>query len=129
MSDLSTASSEESCPLVVRPWGHFEVLHAQRPSEPFMVKKIVVSPSSRLSLQSHAHRSEHWIILRGHGQAVIGGDLLHAGPGTHLFIPRNTKHRLINTDTTDVLEIVEVQCGDILSEEDIVRFQDDYERK
>ena len=122
---MSESVSETS--IVVRPWGTYEVLH-QRSGEHFLVKKIIVEPESRLSLQTHTHRSEHWVVISGRGEAVVGDDTLVLGPGTHVFIPKNTKHRLINPNASTILEIVEVQCGEILSEEDIVRHEDDYQR-
>ena len=121
-------SDQEDSRIVARPWGIYEVLHEQRLGELFLVKKIVVSPESRLSLQTHQYRSEHWIVTSGHGQAVVGDDTLTVGPGSHIFIPRGTKHRLINTQQNDCLEIVEVQVGEILKESDIVRLEDDYKR-
>lgn len=110
-----------------RPWGRYEVIQ-QDSSENFLLKKIVVNPSSRLSLQSHEHRSEHWIVTQGKGLVVVGEDEVVCALNTHVFIPRGAKHRMQNTSKTEDLVFVEVQVGNILLEEDIVRYEDDYSR-
>lgn len=112
---------------VVRPWGSYEVLAEEHESR-FLVKKITVAPQQRLSLQSHAHRAEHWVVLEGKGTALIGENTIAIGENSHIFIPIGVKHRLTNTDTNTTLSIVEVQVGDQLKEEDIVRYEDDYLR-
>lgn len=111
----------------VRPWGSYEVLAEEKESK-FLVKKITVSPQHRLSLQSHAHRAEHWVVLDGVGTAVIGENTIAIAENSHVFIPIGVKHRLTNTDTDRALVMVEVQVGDQLQEEDIVRYEDDYLR-
>ena len=112
---------------VTRPWGAYQVLKHD-PAERFLLKKIIVRPNSRLSLQSHAHRSEHWIVVRGRGKVVVGEDELTCAVNTHIFIPCGCKHRIHNTSDEADLVFVEVQVGDILSEDDIVRYADDYSR-
>ena len=109
-----------------RPWGSYATL-AQEEGR-FLFKKIVVHGGKRLSLQSHAHRSEHWIVLSGRGEVTVKGDTLVVGPGSHVFVPRGAKHRMTNADTTTPLEFVEVQTGAVLSEDDIVRYEDDFGR-
>lgn len=110
-----------------RPWGTYEVIRKQN-KETFAVKKIVVYPKSRLSLQSHAHRSEHWIVVSGSGVVTVGEDQIVCGTNTHVFIPRCVKHRVENTSSDDDLVFIEVQMGTVLEEHDIKRYEDDYGR-
>lgn len=107
-----------------RPWGRWKVVEAN-PS--FTLKTIEVDPGERLSLQYHNHRSEHWVVVAGQGLVTIGGDTIRVERGSHIYIPRETKHRVAN-DGEPVLIFVEVQFGDQLQEADIVRVEDDYER-
>ena len=79
-----------------RPWGTYEVIR-QNNLENFLLKKIVVNPNSRLSLQSHEHRSEHWVVVQGQGVVVVGEDSVVCALNTHVFIPRGAKHRMQNT--------------------------------
>lgn len=106
----------------MRPWGFFTVL---RDLKAYKLKSLIVNPGHQLSLQIHHHRDEHWIVVNGEPTVTIDNRIFHAKPGDYLFIPRNTKHRLGNATSTP-LEIIEVQQGDCLQEEDIVRFEDDY---
>ncbi len=109
---------------VERPWGTYTVLHE---GPRFKMKEIVVKPEQTLSLQMHHHRSEHWIILSGTAKVTCGEDieLLYANQST--YIPVGSKHRLENPGKVD-LKLVEVQCGDYVGEDDIVRFDDVYGR-
>lgn len=109
-----------------RPWGSYEVLHG--PRDNFLLKRIVVHPCSRLSLQSHELRSEHWVVVSGTGEVTVGEDVLVCGVNTHVFVPRGTKHRIHNTSVDTPLVFVEVQIGAVLKESDIVRYEDDYDR-
>ena len=111
----------------IRPWGFYEILHNQLSSN-FLVKRISVKPQSRLSLQSHQHRSEHWIVVQGKGVVIVGDDELICSVNTHVFIPRGAKHRMHNTSDREDLIFVEVQVGNVLSEDDILRYEDDYDR-
>lgn len=114
----------------VRPWGVYYVLE-DNPT--FKVKKIVVNPEHRLSLQSHKHRSEHWVVVSGtatvevrHGEDE--SDWVHdLSPNESTFIPMNAKHRLANYGKIPLV-IVEVQVGEYTGEDDIERFEDDYSR-
>ena len=115
-------------PVTERPWGTYEVLFQDTATDHFLLKKIVVRPSSRLSLQSHEHRSEHWVVVEGTGNVVVGEDTLVCAPNTHVFIPRGAKHRICNTSPTANLVFVEVQVGTTLREDDITRYEDDYKR-
>lgn len=108
-----------------RPWGFYKttVLNDEMRS-----KVISVKPDSQLSLQMHKKREEHWIIVKGSGQARIGDSIIEVQPGTYLFIPKGTKHRLTNTSKDEALILTEVQMGTYFGEDDIIRFEDDYGR-
>ncbi|MDE0028525.1 MAG: mannose-1-phosphate guanylyltransferase/mannose-6-phosphate isomerase [Deltaproteobacteria bacterium] len=109
---------------VHRPWGAF---HDVLVGSGFKVKHIVVRPSHALSLQSHEYRSEHWTVVRGTARVTRGEETFVLSENQSTYIPRRTKHRLANPDTVP-LEVVEVQCGDYLEEDDIVRYEDAYGR-
>ncbi|MGJ8629129.1 MAG: phosphomannose isomerase type II C-terminal cupin domain [Sulfitobacter sp.] len=108
----------------VRPWGRWKVVEA---NASFTLKSIEVDSGQRLSLQYHNHRSEHWIVVAGSGVVTIGGDTIQVMRGSHIYVPRETKHRIENT-ANETLTFVEVQFGDQLQEDDIVRIEDDYLR-
>lgn len=107
-----------------RPWGKYEVLIDE---DNHKVKKITVYPGAKLSLQSHNKRAEHWVVVKGTAEIVHGGDLLTLEENESTFIPVGTKHRLGNPGKNN-LEIIEVQTGDYLEEDDIVRYEDVYQR-
>jgi mannose-6-phosphate isomerase-like protein (cupin superfamily) len=107
-----------------RPWGSWRVVDL---SERHVVKRVEVRPGSRLSNHVHKGRHEHWIIVAGTGEAVMGQRRERLEPGRALFIPIGLAHRLSNTGATDLV-LVEVQTGPLLDEADIVRIQDDYGR-
>lgn len=107
-----------------RPWGSYTVL-GEGPS--YKMKKITVSPGGQLSLQLHYHRSEHWVVIAGTAKVTIGDKEQMVHKSESVFIPQTTKHRLENPGRIP-LEIIEVQNGDYLGEDDIVRFEDVYGR-
>ena len=107
-----------------RPWGTWEVVDC---GETFCVKRIKVTPGSKLSLQLHHHRAEHWIIVKGTALVTLGDEVLTKKTDEHVFIPVETKHRIENATDSDV-EFIEVQAGDNLDENDIVRLEDVYGR-
>ena len=109
---------------VARPWGSYETVGS---GQRFQIKHIIVDPGETLSLQMHFHRSEHWIVVRGTAQVTVGERewLLQENEST--YIPAGTKHRLSNPGKVP-LELVEVQCGPYLGEDDIKRFNDEYGR-
>ena len=107
-----------------RPWGKYEVLID---ADNHKVKKITVYPGAKLSLQSHDKRAEHWVVVKGTAEIVHGENLLTLEENESTFIPIGTKQRLGNPGKTN-LEIIEVQTGDYLEEDDIVRYEDVYER-
>jgi mannose-1-phosphate guanylyltransferase/mannose-6-phosphate isomerase len=109
---------------VMRPWGAFTVLH-EGPG--FKIKRIEVKPGAALSLQAHQHRSEHWVVVQGEAR-VTNGDRVYGLRGNEsTFIPVGSRHRLENPGPEPLL-LIEVQCGDYLGEDDIVRFDDRYGR-
>ena len=95
--------------------------------ERFKIKRIIVTPGKRLSLQYHHHRSEHWVVVRGTALVTIDGQEQFVHEGASIFIPQNARHRLENPGKID-LEIVEIQGGSYLGEDDIVRLDDDFSR-
>jgi mannose-1-phosphate guanylyltransferase/mannose-6-phosphate isomerase len=95
--------------------------------EGFQVKEIVVNPKSRLSLQRHEHREEHWLAVQGTARVTRDDDVFDLAPGNWTHIPLGAKHRLENPGD-EPLVIVEVQFGEYLGEDDIERFSDDYGR-
>lgn len=108
----------------LRPWGGFQILQEQTG---FKVKRIWVNPGEILSLQSHEHRSEHWIIVKGTGQVRINEEKFLRNENESAYIPAKAVHQIANP-STDVLEFIEVQHGDYLGEDDIVRYADKYGR-
>ena len=108
-----------------RPWGHFEILRDQ---EHYKSKIIRVDAGQKISYQSHAKRSEHWIIVKGEAVVVLNDQEVLLKTGQHIFIPQGSKHRIIN-NTKSPVEFIEVQVGTYFGEDDIVRYQDDYGRK
>lgn len=109
---------------VYRPWGSYQGLDR---GERFLVKRIVVKPGARLSLQKHEHRAEHWVVVHGTARVTIGDDVHDLQENQSAYVPIGAVHRLENPGTTP-LELIEVQTGEHLSEEDIVRIEDDYRR-
>jgi mannose-1-phosphate guanylyltransferase/mannose-6-phosphate isomerase len=109
---------------VHRPWGSYQSLDS---GERHQVKRIAVKPGERLSLQKHHHRSEHWIVVRGTAQVVIDDRVKTVHENESVYIPIGATHRLENPGKI-TLELIEVQTGSYLGEDDIVRFDDDYRR-
>ena len=109
----------------VRPWGTYHVLEE---GFGYKIKRIKVDPGHKLSLQMHHHRSEHWIVVKGTARVVNGDKEFYVNENQSTYIPATTLHRLENPGVLP-LEIIEVQCGSYLEEDDIVRFEDIYDRK
>lgn len=109
---------------VHRPWGWYDSIDE---GSNFKVKRIMVKPGASISLQKHHHRAEHWIVVRGRGQVTCDDNVLDLGPNQSTYIPLGSVHRLTNPGQ-EPLEIVEVQSGSYLGEDDIVRFEDHYGR-
>ncbi len=109
---------------VHRPWGSYTDLERSRF---FRIKRVTVKPGKRLSLQMHHHRSEHWIVVSGMADVVLGDRTIHLRQGESTFVPAGIRHRLANTGKIP-LEVIEVQIGEYLEEDDITRFDDEYNR-
>lgn len=109
---------------VYRPWGSYQSIDL---GERFQVKRITVRPGASLSLQLHHRRAEHWVVVSGRARVVRGDDVLELGPDQSTYIPIGMKHRLENIGV-EPLQLIEVQSGDYLGEDDIVRFEDAYGR-
>lgn len=109
---------------VHRPWGSYQSLDA---GDRHQVKRIVVKPGGRLSLQKHHHRSEHWIVVRGTAQVIVDDLVKTVHENESIYIPIGATHRLENPGKI-TLELIEVQTGSYLGEDDIIRFDDDYRR-
>jgi mannose-1-phosphate guanylyltransferase / mannose-6-phosphate isomerase len=109
---------------VYRPWGYYEGIDS---GERFQVKRIMVKPGSRLSLQMHHHRAEHWIVVSGTAKVTRGDETLILSENQSTYIPLGAKHRLENVGKI-ALHMIEVQSGSYLGEDDIVRIEDDYKR-
>lgn len=123
LKDSERKESKE-CSTVTRPWGTYTVLEENTFHK---VKRIEVVPGAKLSLQSHEHRSEHWVVVQGRAKVVNGSQELILSPEEHTFIPAKCKHRLENIGD-EVLIVLEVQTGKYLGEDDIIRFEDQYGR-
>ena len=107
-----------------RPWGYYKVLSQ---GNGFLVKIIQVDPGQKLSVQSHNHRSEHWVVVEGTAKVLLEGEEYILSPGHSIDIDIKEIHSLQNP-YKDVLKIIEVQKGDLLIEEDIIRYEDMYGR-
>ena len=111
-------------PRVYRPWGYYvRVDQGAR----FQVKRIVVRPGGHFSLQKHERRAEHWIMVQGAAEVTLNGVTRLVREKESVYVPIGAEHRLANPGKTD-LELIEVQTGDSLGEDDIVRIEDAYNR-
>ena len=123
---LDRGLPQASEPLIVhRPWGTYEDIDA---GPGFRVKRIVVKPGGRLSLQRHKHRSEHWVVVRGRATVTRGEETVVLEANQSSYIPVGETHRLANAES-DPLHLIEVQCGDYVGEDDIERLDDVYKRE
>lgn len=107
-----------------RPWGKFEIL---RDSETYKSKTITVAPGQQISYQSHAKREEHWIIVSGEGSVILNDETIPVKRGSYVHIPQGAKHR-VRANKSGPLHFIEVQLGSYFGEDDIVRYEDDYQR-
>ncbi len=119
-----SAKQAEQFPRDHRPWGWFETLSL---GSRFQVKRIMVHPGAALSLQSHVHRSEHWIVVAGSARVTVGETVSLVTENQSVYIPLGEKHRLENPGKVD-LHLIEVQTGAYLGEDDITRYEDVYSR-
>ena len=109
---------------VYRPWGHFDSIDY---GKDFKVKRIFVNPGSKISLQKHQYRAEHWVVVRGIALITCGNQVFELKENQSTYIPKGEIHRLENCEATP-LEIIEIQTGKHLGEDDIIRLEDDYRR-
>ena len=107
-----------------RPWGWYEVIDQ---GNRYKVKRIEVKPNASLSLQKHLHRAEHWVVVKGKAKVTCDEETFILKKNESTFIPKGFKHRLENP-TSNSLEIIEVQSGTYLKEDDIERLEDQYGR-
>ncbi|MGI9482781.1 MAG: mannose-1-phosphate guanylyltransferase/mannose-6-phosphate isomerase [Hyphomicrobiales bacterium] len=107
---------------IFQPWGNFERLDA---GEKYQVRRVVVEPGEKISLQKHEHRGEHWILVQGRAEVTVDGHSRVRGTNESVYIPRNSAHELVNNEAEPVV-IIEVQTGNYLGEDDIVRIEDAY---
>jgi mannose-1-phosphate guanylyltransferase/mannose-6-phosphate isomerase len=112
-------------PLVPKPWGSYESIDADHG---FQVKRLIVNPGGVLSLQKHAQRAEHWVVVRGRAQITRNDEVFDLTVNESTYIAVGDVHRIANPFAEPV-HIIEVQCGDYLGEDDIVRLEDNYGRK
>jgi mannose-6-phosphate isomerase len=136
MAQLSDTTSTNTLPLPaamtargfaateLRPWGSFTVLEE---GNGYKIKRIEVKPGHRLSLQMHYHRSEHWIVVSGTAKVVCGTQEVLLNNNQSTYVPQCTIHRLENPGVIPLI-LIEVQNGEYLGEDDIIRYQDDYAR-
>lgn len=108
-----------------RPWGSYEILTS---GPGFQTKRLTVTAEKRLSLQWHRHRDETWVVARGTARVTVGEEQHTLGRGESIFVARNVHHRIENISSVEPLEIIEIQTGDYLGEDDIVRVEDDFGR-
>ena len=109
---------------VYRPWGYFESIDV---GSRFQVKRLMIKPGAKISLQRHQKRAEHWVVVSGKARVTRNEDTIHLTENESTFIPLGAKHRLENPGT-EPLYVIEVQSGGYLGEDDIERFADDYKR-
>ena len=103
---------------VKRPWGEWHVLDVD---QGYKVKRLEILPDQCISLQYHNHRSEHWTIVQGEGKVIVDGNIFTVSKGESFHVPRMALHKITNTHLHETLIAIEVQMGEICSEEDIVR--------
>lgn len=121
---LAAAKGLEAVETELRPWGAFTVLEE---GQGYKIKRIEVKSGHRLSLQMHHHRSEHWIVVSGTAKVVCGDNEILLTANQSTYVPPCTLHRLENVGVIPMV-LIEVQNGEYLGEDDIVRFHDDYAR-
>jgi mannose-1-phosphate guanylyltransferase/mannose-6-phosphate isomerase len=109
---------------IYRPWGSYTVLEE---GPRYKIKRIVVKPGQRLSLQMHHHRSEHWVVIKGTAKVTTGEEEKFVHENESIYVPKSTPHRLENPGRIG-LELIEVQNGEYVEEDDILRFDDIYGR-
>ena len=110
--------------IVEKPWGSFKILES---GENFIVKKISINPGGVLSLQSHKHRSEHWLVAKGEAEVTLNDEIKILRENDNIFIPKGAIHRITNNTAFELI-IIEMWYGKTLDENDIKRYEDIYKR-
>ena len=110
---------------VFRPWGSYDSLENE---QGFQVKHLIINPGAVISLQLHHQRSEHWVVVRGTATITLGDEVFELNVNESTYVPVEVMHRIAN-EGTEPVHIIEVQCGEYLGEDDIVRFEDKYGRE
>jgi mannose-1-phosphate guanylyltransferase len=122
--DKNTAGLTEIHRTAYRPWGGYSsVLNGER----FQVKRLFVKPGKKLSLQKHHHRAEHWVVVRGTAEVTVDGAITTLSENQSIYLPLGCTHRLANPGKIE-LELIEVQTGSYLGEDDIIRIEDEFGR-
>ena len=111
--------------IVFKPWGSYQIIEK---GDKYLIKRIIVMPGGKLSLQRHQYRSEHWVIVQGEAEVTINNDIKVLSSNENIFIPLQAKHRLANNSSEDLI-LIEIWYGDNLNEEDIFRYEDIYNRE
>ncbi|MEM7592561.1 MAG: phosphomannose isomerase type II C-terminal cupin domain [Cyanobacteria bacterium P01_A01_bin.83] len=124
-SQLNSTATVGVAAREIRPWGSFTTLEE---GAGYKIKRIEVNPGHRLSLQMHHHRSEHWIVVSGTAKVTCGDQEMILGSNQSTYVPQCTTHRLENPGVINLV-LIEVQNGQYLGEDDIIRFSDDYARQ
>lgn len=122
-SELDTGVLD--CEIFQKPWGFYKTTVL---NDYYQGKILSVKPGGKLSLQSHCHREEHWVVVHGTGEVQLDESILTVSCGSSIFIPKGAKHRITNIDSVENLIITEVQIGGYLGENDIIRYEDVYGR-
>jgi len=125
---MTTSPTRTDAPVVLdseqRPWGSWHVVDVE---DGYKIKRIHVHPGARLSLQTHEHRSEHWVVIQGVATATVDGEEVQVEAGESIDVPLGAQHRLANSGDVELV-VVEVQLGGYTGEDDICRLEDDYGR-
>lgn len=121
----SSSDSTKNSLVIERPWGSYESIAL---GTGYQVKRIIVKPKQQLSLQRHHHRSEHWVIADGEAIVTRNKEVITLEKDQHIYLPKECIHRVSNPNKNSLLILIEVQLGDYLGEDDIVRLEDDYGR-
>lgn len=124
-ADLKTANLTQVNKTTYRPWGGYSSIEN---GERFHVKRLFVKSGKKLSLQKHHHRSEHWVVVRGTAEVQIDDKIMILSENESIYIPQGSVHRLYNPDKI-LLELIEVQTGSYLGEDDIIRLDDEFGRE
>jgi len=120
----SISESLEIKKIFQKPWGSYQTVDEEKN---FLLKKLVINPGEEISNQFHHYRHEHWVLVSGKIEVLLNGKQTKMSPNDYIFIPKSSKHQIINP-YKEPAQIIEIQCGEILSENDIVRLSDKYQR-